>query len=66
MPSSLSRTSVDFFQTFSVLFGGTVNRSKRVAEFNKEEEHMEVFAEQMEDERPDDGAIEQDDDVYIP
>jgi hypothetical protein len=50
----------------SVLFGGTVKHSKRAAEFNEEEELMEAFAEQMEDERPDDGAIEQDDDVYIP
>jgi len=28
--------------------------------------NSEAFAEQMEDQWPDDGAIEQDDDVYIP
>jgi len=32
----------------SVLFRGTVKHSKRVAKFNKEEELMEAFAEQME------------------
>jgi hypothetical protein len=64
--SEMPSCSLALLWTFSVLFGGTVKRSKRVAEFNEEEELMEAFTEQMKDEQPDDGAIEQDDDVYIP
>jgi hypothetical protein len=48
--SKMLSHSLTLLWTFSVLFGGTVKCSKRVAEFNEEEELMEAFAEQMEDE----------------
>jgi hypothetical protein len=48
--SEMLSCSLALLWTFSVLFRGTVKCSKRVAKFNKEEELMEAFAEQMEDE----------------
>ena len=46
----------------SVLFGGTVKRSQRVSQLD--EELMQALAEQLEDDRLDDGAIEDDGDAY--
>jgi uncharacterized protein YpiB (UPF0302 family) len=48
----------------SVLFGGTVKRSQRVTQLDKEEELMQALAEQLEDDQLDDGAIEDNGDAY--
>jgi hypothetical protein len=45
--SEMPSRSLALLWTFSVLFGGTVKCSKRVAEFNKEEDLMEAFTEQI-------------------
>jgi hypothetical protein len=52
--------------TLSTLFGGQVRRPPRLAQINEEEVLMEALAEQLEDDRLDDGAIEVDGDEYEP
>ena len=48
----------------TVLFGGTVKWSQRVTQVDEKEEPMQALAEQLEDDHLDDGAIEDDSDVY--
>jgi uncharacterized protein YpiB (UPF0302 family) len=52
--------------TLATLFGGKVRRTERLTVISEEEMLMEALAEQMEDERLDDGAIEQEGDDYEP
>jgi hypothetical protein len=52
--------------TLTTLFGGKVRRVERLTEISEEEVLMEELAEQMEDDRLDDGAIEQEGDEYEP
>ena len=49
-----------------MLFGGKVRRPERFVQIDEEAALMEALAEQMEDDRLDDGAIEQEGDDYEP